>query len=62
MANNNTGLNRNDFIAAGCSIFALAVSIIGTVFGFKGSMQRAEQINNACGTAAKVEPIIPNKE
>lgn len=59
---NNTGLNKNDWIAAGCSIFALAVSIIGTCFGFKGSMQRAEQINNACGGAGKVEPLPINKE
>ena len=58
---NNTGLNRNDFIAAGCSVAALVVSIIGTVFGFRGSMQRAGEINNACGPVAKVEPI-PNKE
>lgn len=62
MANNTTGLNKNDVVAAGCTILALAVSMIGTVFGFKGSMQRAEQINNACGTAGKVEPLPINKE
>lgn len=58
---NNTGLNKNDAIAAACTIAGLVVSIVGTIFGFKGAMTRAEQINNACGPAAKVEPI-PNKE
>lgn len=59
---NNTGLNKNDWIAAGCSIFALAVSIVGTVFGFKGSMQRAGEINKATGINNNVEPLPINKE
>ena len=58
---NNTGLNKNDVIAAVCTVTGVVVSLVATVFGFKGAMQRAEQINDACGPAAKVEPI-PNKE
>ena len=59
---NNTGLNKNDWIAAACTIAGLAVSLVGTVFGFKGAMKRAEQINDACGAAGKVEPLPTNKE
>ena len=59
--NNNSGLNKNDIIAAACTIAGLGISLLGTVFGFKDAMQRADQINDACGVAGKVEPL-PTKE